>query len=155
MAKNAKILILTAVVTFGILVVGNSVLAQPGAGAITIPNPLDCPDIGCVLQRIASFLFMIATPILTIMVLWAGFLFMTSAGNDQKIADARKVLFGAVIGFAIVLINWGFASIVSEILGAGGRRNGADGQQDREPVREERVIQQDRRVPWEEGRIRW
>lgn len=111
---KAKIYVLTAAAALGMLVVGNIASAQ-----ISIPNPLGCDDVGCVLQRIANFLLIIATPILTIMVLWAGYLFLTSAGNEQKVADARKALVWAVIGFAIVLINWGFASIIKEVLGGG------------------------------------
>jgi spore maturation protein SpmA len=99
-----------------ILLMGKVASAQ---GGITIPNPIACEEIGCVLEKVASFLLKIATPILTIMVLWAGFLFLTSAGNPEKVAKARQALLWAVIGFAIVLINWGFASIVKEILGGG------------------------------------
>jgi hypothetical protein len=114
---KTKIYILTVVFALAILALGKIASAQ-----VSIPNPLGCPDVGCVLRRIADFLLVIATPILTIMVLWAGFLFLTSAGNPQKVADARKALLWAVIGFAIVLINWGFASIIQEILSGGASR---------------------------------
>lgn len=116
---NAKFSLLTGALALGMLVLGNFASAQ-----ISIPNPLGCNDVGCVLQKIASFLLTIATPILTIMVLWAGYLFLTSAGNEEKIREARKALLWAVIGFAIVLINWGFASIVEEILGGGASSGG-------------------------------
>jgi hypothetical protein len=123
---DAKIAILTVALLLGILVSGNNASAQ-----FSIPNPLrgECDNVSCVLRAIANFLLTIAIPILTIMVLWAGYLFLTSAGSEEKIRDARKALLWAVIGFAIVLINWGFASIVQEILGGGrgGGRGGGSG----------------------------
>ena len=120
MNLKAKILILTVLAVLAILYAGNSVLAQPGGGLITVPNPLgNVRDIGGLLHRIAGFLFAIAAPILTIMVLWAGFQFLTSAGEPEKLATARKTLLWAVLGFAIVLINWGFAYIVREVLRGG------------------------------------
>lgn len=118
MMRKIPVFVLTLLLGLAILYAGKIVFAQQ-VGTITIPNPLGCQDIGCVLERIASFLLKVAAPILTIMVLWAGFLFLTSAGNPQGIEKARKTLLWAVIGFAIVLINWGFASIVKEIIGGG------------------------------------
>lgn len=120
---KAKTYTLTILVLAGILVLGKVASAQ-----ISIPNPLDpCRDIGCVLYKIATFLLTIAVPILTIMVLWAGFLYLTAAGDPKKVQMAHKALLWAVIGFAIILINWGFASIIEEILGGGGNGGGGGG----------------------------
>jgi len=116
---------LTFIILAGILILGKSALAQQGG--LEIPNPLSCNDIGCALYRIATFLLDIATPILTIMILWGGFQILTAAGNPQKLEQGRKTLQWAIIGFAIVLINWGFASIIREILGGGSSSGGGAG----------------------------
>lgn len=105
-------------VILGGLALGNNALAQ-------IENPLGGADtIAEVLQRIASFLLTIAAPILVIMVLSAGFMYLTSAGVPEKIKQANRALLWAVIGFAVILINWGFAYIIREILGGGARPPG-------------------------------
>jgi hypothetical protein len=114
-----KIIILTVLVIFGILTSTDLALAQR---TIELQNPLGCPDIECVLRAIANFLLIIASPILVIIVLYSGFLFLVSAGEPEKLGQAKKALLWAVIGFAIILINWGFASIIAEILGGGRRR---------------------------------
>lgn len=118
---KAKIYILTIAALLVILTLGKIAPAAGVSGGISIPNPLgpNCEDVGCVLQRIAGFLLLIATPILTIMVLWAGFLLLSSGGDPKRVQAGQKALLWAVIGFAIILINWGFASIVEEILGGG------------------------------------
>ncbi|MDA3802719.1 MAG: IPT/TIG domain-containing protein [Patescibacteria group bacterium] len=45
-----------------------------------------------------------------IIILYAGFLWMTSGGNEEKIAKARKTLIAGVIGLVIILSSWGLAS---------------------------------------------
>jgi hypothetical protein len=41
--------------------------------------------------------------IAVIIIMYAGFLWMTSAGNEQKVDDAKKILVNAVIGLVIIL----------------------------------------------------
>ena len=41
--------------------------------------------------------------IAVIIVIWAGFKWMTSGGKDEKVADAKKTLLSLIIGLAIVL----------------------------------------------------
>ena len=45
-------------------------------------------------------------------IIYAGFLWMSSSGNEEKIAKAKKTLTSAVIGLAIILASWGIASFV-------------------------------------------
>ncbi|MFN7088339.1 MAG: pilin [Candidatus Paceibacteria bacterium] len=88
-------------------------------GDFDIPNPLRFGTIPEILGAISEFLIWIAAPILTVMVLWAGFLYLTSGGDISKIQRAKNALLWAGIGFAIILINRGVALIIQEILGGG------------------------------------
>jgi len=45
-----------------------------------------------------------------LIILYAGFLWMTSGGNEEKIAKAKKTLIAGVIGLVIILSSWGLAS---------------------------------------------
>jgi len=45
----------------------------------------------------------IAPIIITVMLIWSGFLFVTAQGNPTKIADARKAFFWTVVGGIILL----------------------------------------------------
>lgn len=106
---------------FALVIVGIAVADIHSANAATfeIPNPLRYGTIPELFDAITGFLLWIATPILTVMVIWAGFLFLTSGGVPAKIQEAQKALIWAGIGFAIVLINRGIALIIREILGGG------------------------------------
>ncbi len=92
---------------------------QGPTGPITIPNPLAAQSISDLLNKIIDFLIIIASPILVIMVLWAGFLYLTSGGDPTKVQTANRTLLWAAVGFAIILISKGFTLLIANILGGG------------------------------------
>jgi len=87
-------------------------------GSVSLENPLSCPDFNCVLGSIAKFLYWISFPIVTIIILWAAFLFLTAGGKEEQIRQAIRTLQYAGIGFLILLIAGGIPFIIREILGS-------------------------------------
>ncbi len=72
--------------------------------------------------------------IAVIIIMYAGFLWMTSAGNEQKVDDAKKTLVNAVIGLVIILSAFLIVSfIINKISGslAGDPDDGGGGGRDR------------------------
>jgi len=51
-----------------------------------------------------------------VIILWGGFRWMTAGGNDEKVGEARKIIFSGIIGLAIVLSAWAIAKFVLEQL---------------------------------------
>jgi len=47
-----------------------------------------------------------------IIIIYAGFTWLTSSGNEEKITKAKKILSGAVIGLFIILASYALASFV-------------------------------------------
>ena len=59
--------------------------------------------------------------IFLILILYAGFMWMTSAGNEEKISNAKKTMVAAVIGAAIVLAAYAITYfVISNLLIATG-----------------------------------
>jgi len=54
--------------------------------------------------------------IAVIIILWGGFSWMTAGGNDEKVSQARKIIFSGIIGLAIILSAWAIAKFVLEQL---------------------------------------
>lgn len=50
--------------------------------------------------------------IVVIIVLWAGFKWMTSGGKDEKVADARRTLINLFIGLLIILSAYSIVNFV-------------------------------------------
>ncbi|MBT4121017.1 MAG: hypothetical protein HOD54_03170 [Candidatus Magasanikbacteria bacterium] len=47
-----------------------------------------------------------------VIVLWGGFRWMTAGGNEEKVGEARKIIFSGVIGLAIILSAYAIARFV-------------------------------------------
>ena len=70
-----------------------------------------------IIRVILGFLGIMAVSL----VLYGGWLWMSSGGNEQKIEDAKRILKNAVIGLAIILASFGIATfIINALLGASG-----------------------------------
>jgi hypothetical protein len=65
-----------------------------------------------ILNYFLTFLGFVAT----IMVIYGGILYVTSAGNDDNVGKAKKILLYAATGIILILISF---ALVNAILGAG------------------------------------
>ncbi|OGL67010.1 hypothetical protein A2856_00790 [Candidatus Uhrbacteria bacterium RIFCSPHIGHO2_01_FULL_63_20] len=64
--------------------------------------------IAAIIRTALGFLGVIAV----VITLYGGFLWMTSAGNDDKVKQAKKIMISGVIGLVIILSAFALASFV-------------------------------------------
>ena len=50
--------------------------------------------------------------IAVIIVMYGGFKWMTAAGNEEQVGEARKLIVGGVIGLLVIFMAWAIASFV-------------------------------------------
>lgn len=80
--------------------------AYPDA-LVQCTSSCDFHDFVALLQRLTTFfLVAIAAPFAAIFFVYAGFLYMTAAGNQAKMNQAKSIFIWVVIGFAIALAAW-------------------------------------------------
>lgn len=90
----------------------SSFTAETGLGDADLER-----TIGALIQTVIRFLGIIAV----IVVLYGGFRWMTASGNDEKVAEAKKILIAGLIGLAIVLTALAITTfVINQILGATG-----------------------------------
>lgn len=80
--------------------------------SITLPNPLGVTNITDLIGKIIDLLIVFALPVVIVMIVWAAYLFMTSAGDPAKLTTARNALLWTVVGYAILLIAKGIGLII-------------------------------------------
>jgi len=73
-------------------------------------------DIWEILDRALNWFFGIAIVIAAIMLVYAGFNYVTATGNEEKIKTATKTLIFALIGVAIALLAKGLPLLIQEFL---------------------------------------
>ncbi len=88
-------------------------------GQTTIPNPLKCDTIECIVQKIVDLITGLVTVIGTIMIIFGGIQFITSAGNEEKAKRAKDTILYAVVGIAIAVSVDFIVGFLREILGKG------------------------------------
>lgn len=107
------------VLYFLLLVTVLSVFADP-VSAELLKNPLGDATFVGVICGIAKYIGGLIAALATVMFVWAGILFVISAGNPGKIESAKKVAIYAIIGVAIALAGIGIVDLTAEIIGAEG-----------------------------------
>lgn len=61
----------------------------------------------CLLRRIMNFLlFVLAVPIAAISFAWAGWLYLSAAGNESKIKQAHEIFGTVALGLCLALAAW-------------------------------------------------
>lgn len=68
-------------------------------------------------DKIIDFLLVVAAPIVVIMVIWAGFLFMTAGGNLEKVQKGKDTLLWTAVGVGVLMISKGVTTLLVSILG--------------------------------------
>ena len=79
-------------------------------------NPLACGTFPECIEKIIGFIFWIALAIVPIIIIIAGFLFLTSGGDPEKVQTAKKMILYACIGLVIILLAKGIISLIKSIL---------------------------------------
>ncbi len=108
MARFKKLLIFTVVTVF------NFGLA-PFAFA-DLKNPLNSPTFAGLIENVAKIVAQIGFPIAAIAIIYAGFLFVTAGGNEEKLKKAKTTFLWSIIGTALLLGAWAIAEAIKSFI---------------------------------------
>ena len=89
---------------------------NPPSTSITtgITNPLgdSVTDIPTLIKTIIGFVLLIGVPIITLAIIYAGFLFVTAQGNTETLKKAKETLLYTIIGAALLLGSYIIANAI-------------------------------------------
>jgi hypothetical protein len=70
-----------------------------------------------VVTALLGFLGIIAI----LIILWGGFKWMTAAGNEEKVGEAKKILTAGIIGLVIIFVSYALAAfVITQLMSATG-----------------------------------
>jgi len=121
--RNFGLLILTCVlISSAFFMKGDSLISVAHAQVVSDNYGLDSDfknvavqtdrDIKSILATIVNITLGFLGIIAVILIIYAGYIWMTAGGNEEKVAQAKLILRNAVIGLVIVLSSWAIASFV-------------------------------------------
>jgi len=114
--KNEKII--TYLTAFGLILL----LLPCFVFAEGLTNPLPTKNIPELIGIIIKAVMGIVGSIALLMFIYGGFLWLTSAGNTEKIQKGKQVVVWAVIGLAIIFLSYALVNFVISGL-TGGKSN--------------------------------
>jgi hypothetical protein len=95
-----------------------STLIPPGLflPLLVITNPIEATSFGELVGGLLNFLWWIVVALFPLMIVIAGFYFVTAAGDPAKVEKAKGIILYTVIGFFIALLARGLVALLQEIL---------------------------------------
>jgi hypothetical protein len=97
---------------------GATDLGTTGCSGGGLSNPLSSCTIQDLLGKVLDAAIAIGTVVVTIMLVYCGFLFVVAQGNEEKIRDARSALVWTVIGALILLGAKVISSVIANTAGS-------------------------------------
>lgn len=83
-------------------------------------SPTGPKTIKDIVIKVLDFLITLAIPFAILAIIWAGFMFVTAQGNEQKIGKARQNLLWTVVGVAIILASKALIGYIQDLIVGGG-----------------------------------
>lgn len=82
--------------------------SKPGAGSgvresVTLQNPFAFKTVGQLMDKLLDIIIKVGSVIALFFIIYSGFLFVTAAGSEDKVASAKATFLWTIIGVAIVL----------------------------------------------------
>jgi len=102
---------------FSILIFALLGASVDSSNGITIRNPLDATEFEVIIDNVVNFIFNIAVVLAPLMIIIAGFLFVTAGGNAEQISRARAIIIWTAVGFLIILLSRGIMGLIKTLLG--------------------------------------
>lgn len=117
--------LLLAILIIGTMVLSSQVALAQGCNG----NPNDVLGLDCgqetgltredprvLTMRIINFALSFLGLVAFVLILYAGFTWMTAGGNDEKIGTAKKILISAIIGLTIIMVSYAITNYVIRAL---------------------------------------
>lgn len=101
-----RIMILSTVLIL-LLVYANTVLA-----AIPVENPIEAQSVPALVNSIVRTILGMVGALALFMFVYGGMLWMTSAGNTQRIEKGKETLTWAVIGLIIIFASYAILNFI-------------------------------------------
>lgn len=83
---------------------------------IEIENPISVNSIPDLIQTILEGLIKIGIPLLVVMIVYSGWLYLFARGDPGKIKDAHNMFLYTLVGGAILLAAWALAELIHSTL---------------------------------------
>ena len=87
----------------------------------TFKNPCDFDMVMNIVNKLINYLLVIlATPLFALIIIYTGWLYLSSGGSSENITKAKHIFKNALIGYVIALAAWLIVKTILNTLGYNG-----------------------------------
>ena len=108
--KKSSVLFYGAIIAT--VLYANNVIAT----SITIANPITTSDFSQIIENTLLWVLGIAGSIALFALIAGGVMYITSAGDEQKVAASKKIFNFTIIGLILILLSYSIIVTVTDIL---------------------------------------
>lgn len=112
-----------ALLLASIMVAGIASLALPLVASAQAPNQFIDPNIGTTLGlgtvdlktsviKLVQFVLGLMGLIAVVLIIYGGIIWMTAAGNEQRVEKAKQIITSAAIGLVVIILSWAIVIFV-------------------------------------------
>lgn len=105
----------TAVLFYGAITATIFCASNALATTITIDNPITTGSFTEIIENTLLWVLEISGSIALFMLIVGGVMYITSAGDEQKVATAKKIFNFTIIGLILILLSYSIIKVVSDI----------------------------------------
>ncbi len=87
-------------------------LAMAQTTGPSLENPLRYADIPQFVAGALRVMVMIALPIISLFIVYSGFLFVSARGNESKLSEAKSNFMYVILGAILILGAWVLATLI-------------------------------------------
>lgn len=81
-----------------------------------LKNPITFSTIPDLLMAVLNVMIVVSIPIVVLFLIYAGFLYVTARGDEQKIKDASSALTYGVIGGVVIIGSVAILQIIKNVV---------------------------------------
>lgn len=100
---------MTALLISGVLCVAQIAFAENNG---MLESPVKFPDMASFIAGFMKAIVMISLPILSIAIVYSGFLFVVARGSEEGLSKAKTNFFYVIVGTILVLGAWTLATLI-------------------------------------------
>ncbi len=93
---------------------GGTPVGGGAGGGFTLTNPIQSSTFAGVMQKVAEVAAKIGLPLVVVFMIYAGFLFVSARGNEEKLTSAKNTFFWAVVGALLVVGAYAIATAIQQ-----------------------------------------
>lgn len=95
--------------------------------AAQIKNPIGCDTIDACILLVVNYVLGLAGVLALASIVYGGFLYITAAGNQDRIEAGKNAVYYSIIGLLVIGLSYAILRFIFSALGGGGGPGGGGG----------------------------